>query len=99
MSGLLLLAAGCEGDGHLRGHVTASRDGHTYLAIEDDNGGHCGDLIIDGAVWQRSPGVAAPISPGLHDIDCGSLANYRPENAIRFEIPAGVVFHFDYWGP
>ncbi|MFK7999654.1 MAG: hypothetical protein AB8H86_08655 [Polyangiales bacterium] len=79
--------------------MTASRDGQTYLAIEDDNGGHCGDLIVDGAVWRQPVGIAARISPGVHEIDCGTLADYRSANAIQFDVPAGVVFYFDYWGP
>ena len=83
----------------LRGIVTPSPDGKTYLSIDDDNGGLCGDLIVDAEVWQHPLGHAALIEPGIHSIDCASAADFDAANAISFEIPAGVVFRFDYWGP
>jgi hypothetical protein len=56
---------------HLRGTVSPSSDGKTYLAIDDDNGGACGDLIIDGAKanavrtvtfdWRPSQGEGARV--------------------------------------
>lgn len=36
-------------------------------------------------------GQPAPISPGEHVIECNG--------EIRFNIPAGTTFSFDYWGP
>jgi hypothetical protein len=82
--------AGCD-DGYLRGSVTPSEDGLTYLAVVDDNGGHCGPLLVDGTPWEHGIGEAGLISPGRHSIKCGA--------PIEFEIPEGVVFRFDYWGP
>lgn len=96
---MMVCVAGCEGDGHLRGTVSPSSDGQTYLSIVDDNGGGCGDFIVDGDVWHHSIGAAAAIDPGVHAIDCGALEDFDPENAIMFDIPAGVVFRFNYWGP
>src|SRR5262245_2457053 len=86
----LCLLGGCD-DGYLRGSVKRSPDGGTYLAVVDNNGGECGPIRVDGAEWSRKLGEAAPVAPGLHTIKCGG--------EIQFEIPAGVVFEFDYWGP
>ena len=98
---LLVLALGASSacDDHLRGDATHSPDGLTYLVIEDDNGGSCGDLIVDGRRWPHPVGVAGRIEPGTHAIDCGSLEEFDGHNAIQFHIPHGVVFRFDYWGP
>lgn len=85
-----ILLTGCD-DGHLRGSVTPSEDGGTYLAVVDDNGGHCGPILVDGERWPHAIGVAGEIDPGEHEIECGG--------SIRFSIPPGVVFSFDYWGP
>lgn len=85
-----LLMLGC-GDGHLRGSVEPSADGKTYLSVIDDNGGMCGPIKVDGKVWPHSIGKVGEISPGVHTIECGG--------EIEFEIPPGVVFQFDYWGP
>lgn len=84
------LAVGC-GDGHLRGSVEPSPDGKTYLAVVDDNGGGCGPIEVDGKPWAYPIGKPGRISPGLHTIECGGK--------IEFEIPDGVLFSFDYWGP
>lgn len=75
----------------MRGTTSPSVDGKTYLAISDDNGGACGPIFIDGKIWPHKINKAAPISPGVHSIECGAK--------IEFEIPQGVVFKFDYWGP
>jgi len=94
LRGILLLGTlvliGCN-DRHLRGSVKASQDGGTYLAVADDNGGQCGPIKVDGAPWPHKLKVAAPIRPGTHTIECGT--------SLSFEIPPGVVFSFDYWGP
>ena len=78
-------------DGYLRGSVTKSSDGKTYLSVIDDNGGKCGPIMVDGKVWPYKIGEAGPINPGRHKMECGGW--------INFDIPAGVIFHFDYWGP
>ncbi|ACB36400.1 hypothetical protein Lcho_4148 [Leptothrix cholodnii SP-6] len=84
------ICTGCD-DGYLRGAVSKSPDGKTYLAVVDDNGGQCGPIKVDGAVWSYPIGQAVPISPGVHTIECGA--------GLSFEIPKGVIFKFDYWGP
>jgi hypothetical protein len=81
---------GCS-NGDLRGSVSQSSDGGTYLAVVDANGGACGPLLLDGKPWPYKVGETGPVSPGRHRIECGSL--------IEFDIPQGVVFKFDYWGP
>ena len=77
--------------GYLRGSVKKSIDGKTYLNVIDDNGGGCGPMIVDGKLWPYKINEKGLISPGVHTIKCGG--------EIGFEIPPGVVFSFDYWGP
>jgi hypothetical protein len=83
----------CVGCNHsdLRGSTTPSKDGYTYLAVVDDNGGKCGPIKVDGKVWPYSIGQAGRVESGSHTIQCGG--------SIQFDIPKGVVFKFDYWGP
>lgn len=76
---------------HLRGSVTPSEDGKTYLVVADDNGGQCGRILVDGKVWEYNINEAGPISSGWHTIECGTK--------VDVEIPEGVIFRFDYWGP
>ena len=90
LSIVAVFATACN-DGYLRGSVTKSIDGKTYLAVVDDNGGKCGPIYVDNKSWPYKIGEAGPISPGRHRIACGAW--------IDFDIPQGVVFHFDYWGP
>lgn len=85
-----LALAGCD-DGHLRGAVSKSPDGLTYFGVLDDNGGQCGPLRIDGKVWHHPIGKVVPFKPGPHTILCGA--------EIAFDVPAGVIYKFDYWGP
>jgi hypothetical protein len=87
---LLVMAAGCK-TGDLRGTAVPSQDGKTYLVIEDNNGGACGPILIDGKPWQAALHTTGPIEPGTHTIECGGQ--------IQFEIKEGTTFHFDYWGP
>ena len=75
----------------LRGSWHKSRDGKTYLAVTDDNGGQCGGIRVDGRPWNHPIGEAAAIDPGHHDISCGG--------EIAFDVPIGVVYKFNYWGP
>ncbi|SKA28490.1 hypothetical protein [Novilysobacter spongiicola] len=89
-AGLTTTIAACGDDGHLRGHLTNSPDGKTYLSIADDHNG-C-PIKVDGQAWTVPVGTPKPIEPGEHKIEC-----YGGE--IRFVIPEGVVFNFDYWGP
>jgi hypothetical protein len=75
----------------VRGSLSPSPDGKTYLAVVDDNGGKCGPIMVDGKVWPYPIGRAGPVEPGDHTIACGTK--------IRFTIPQGAVLKFDYWGP
>jgi len=83
------LCVGCSRD--LRGSFAPSKDGKTYLAVVDDNGGHCGPIKIDGKIWPHPVGHAGRINPGHHTIECGG--------EIGFDIRPGVLFKFTYWGP
>lgn len=88
---LLVAALSACGDSHLRGSVEPSEDGKTYLVIADDSGGACGPIRLNGKVWPHAKGVAGEIEPGTQTIECGA--------ALQFDVPEGVVFTFDYWGP
>ena len=88
-----LLFIGCP-RGDLRGSAVASPDGGTYLVIDDDNGGACGAIMVDGKVWPRPLDQPHPISPGVHHIQCG-----EDDGLTQFTVEAGTVFHFAYWGP
>lgn len=87
---LLVVLAGCE-DSYLRGDVAPSPDGKTYLTVVDDNGGACGPVLVDGDEWPHPIGERGEIEPGSHTIDCAG--------EIAFNVPDGVVFEFNYWGP
>ena len=87
----LVAAVGCASR-DLRGRSTPSKDGQTYLVIADDNGGNCGPMRVDGAVWPHAIGKAGRIAPGTHVIACG-------DGDISFRVDSGQTFRFDYWGP
>ena len=89
---VLVLCLGCGG-AELRGKSVPSQDGNTYLSIDDDNGGACGPIKVDGLVWPYPLHIAAPIGDGPHKIQCGE------GGAIEFEIKHAHTFHFNYWGP
>jgi len=93
----LFVTLGCVAcsERDLRGSVSPSPDGRTYLAIVDDNGGHCGPMTVDGKIWPHAIGKPGPIEPGRHTISCGS-ETYGPQ--ISFSIPPRIIFKFDYWG-
>ena len=90
---LLLLSVFCVActDRDLRGRFSKSKDGKTYLAVTDDNGGQCGPLTVDGKEWAKPINQPREIKPGNHVIECGVDLN--------FTIPAGVIYEFNYWGP
>jgi hypothetical protein len=73
----------------VRGSFAPSQDGKTYLAVVDDNGGHCRPIKVDGRIWPHPVGQAGRIDPGHHTIECGGK--------IEFDIRTGVLFKFDYW--
>lgn len=66
---IVATVAGCD-DGHLRGDVSKSPDGKTYFAVIDDNGGQCGPMKFDGAVWPHAIDEVAEITPGRHTLEC-----------------------------
>lgn len=74
-----------------RGWWEHSSDGKTWLVIEDDNRTACRQIEIDGKPWPYAVHQRGSIEPGVHTMRCGV--------EIKFEIRAGTVFHFDYWGP
>ncbi|MDH5656187.1 MAG: hypothetical protein OEZ34_09780 [Spirochaetia bacterium] len=86
---LFFLSTGCS-DGHLRGYVSVSHDGKTWFVLDDDGG--CDAVVLDGKIWKYKKGEKVRVLPGVHVISC-------LESEIEFEIPKGVVFHFNYWGP
>ena len=74
-----------------RGEVASSPDGKTYLVVDDDNGGGCGPVLVDGVPWGHPVHVAGEIVPGRHVIEsCASET---------FEVEQGMTFRFNYWGP
>ena len=77
----------------LRGKAVLSRDGATYLVVDEANGGRCGQLKVDDRNWVHDLHSPGAITPGMHHIGCGDGAS------IQFEVRAGTTFHFDYWGP
>lgn len=87
LSAAFVLTA-CD-DGYLRGYVEPSPDGKTYLVFEDDHGG-CA-MQVNGKPWPHRRGEKGAVSPGMQLVKCGG--------ELSFQIPEGVVFHFDYWGP
>ena len=89
--GLLLVLTACDSE-RLRGETTPSGDGRTYFAILEYNG-DCTSIMLDGEKWPHPQGEFVQIAPGTHTIgDC-----YGGE--IGFDVPTGVRFGFDYWGP
>ncbi len=78
-------------DGILRGREEKSIDQKTYLVVVDDNGGGCGPIYVDGAIWNYAINEKGEIDAGEHTITCGGT--------IGFSIKKGTIFYFDYWGP
>jgi len=87
---LLTGCVACSGN-DLRGSISPSPDGRTYLNIVNDNGGKCGPLTVDGEVWSHPIGQPGAIRPGVHVLACGTQ--------VSISVPAQTVFKFDYWGP
>ena len=87
---VLVVTMGCK-QRDLRGAVVESKAGQTYLVVDDDNGGNCGPINVDGQRWPHPLHVPGTITPGRHVIECGG--------EIEFEVKAGTTFHFEYWGP
>jgi hypothetical protein len=79
-------------NGDLRGTWTASKDGKTYLIIENADGYPDRPILVDGSPWLQPVGLAGRIEPGVHSIGCCG-------GEIGFRIRPGVVYRFNYWGP
>ncbi len=76
----------------LRGWWKYTSDGKTYLVIEDSDGAPVDNsCTLDGKPWPYETGQRGEIEPGVHELRC-------PMN-VGFKVPAGVEYHFDYWGP
>ena len=88
----LAVAASCS-DRALRGTSEPSTDGGTYLVVDEDNGGQCGQIMVDGQEWPVPLHEPHPVSAGVHVISCGDSAG------TEFTVEEGTTFHFDYWGP
>jgi hypothetical protein len=86
--GITIIACG---ERELRGTVSESEDGRTYLIIADDNGGGCAPIRVDGQVWAHALGEPGSIEPGSHRIECGTT--------LEVDVQQGTVFEFSYWGP
>jgi hypothetical protein len=80
----------------LRGWWTVRQDGKTYLTIDDDNGGGCGDIFVDQKKWTAAIHEKGPIIGGRHKIDCG---NHAQRGGIEFDVREGTSYHFNDWGP
>jgi hypothetical protein len=76
----------------IRGKAETSRDGQTYLVVDDPNSSACRQVVLDGRRWLHAAHEPGRVSPGVHYLECGGAR-------VGFEIRAGTVFHFDYWGP
>jgi hypothetical protein len=92
---LVLLLVGCGGR-DLRGKWSKSRDGNTYLVVDHLAGfGNCEKIWVDSKVWSYREAEAGRVRPGNHTIACDG----KSRADISFSIPAGVIYHFNYWGP
>jgi hypothetical protein len=86
----LLVITAC-GAHDLRGESSPSPDGKTYLIIADDNGGKCGPLLVDGAVWPHTINSPGEVRPCRHVIACGT--------DISVQVDSMTTYRFTYWGP
>lgn len=88
-----VLCSGCDDD--LRGSSAPSTDGASYFVVADDNGGGCGPILVDGRRWPHAIGERGRIAAGRHRIACGTTSG----GDMAVDVPEGVVYTFDYWGP
>lgn len=76
----------------MRGQSTRSEDGKTYLIVAESPG--CSGFRVDGRPWPYPLGARGIVAAGTRRISCSDGSN-----EIGFEVKAGTVFKFDYWGP
>lgn len=89
--GAICFIAGCgPRQSDLRGSWSKSKDGYTYLVVTKKDCKSC-PIFVDGKQWKHAVGEPGRIAPGTHKIENPS--------EIDFNIPAGTVYKFDYWGP
>lgn len=86
----MLCATGCQ-ERELRSYNEPTKNGQTFLSIDDDNGGGCGPMLVDGRRWPYPIHTPGRISPGRHVVECGG--------SIEVRVRQGTTLHFDYWGP
>jgi hypothetical protein len=84
------LAVSCS-KRELRGRIQKSNNGGSYLVINNDNGGKCGEVLLDGRKWPYPLHAFGQVPSGVHTLECGTK--------VEFEIKPGTIFQFDYWGP
>ena len=75
---------------NLRGWWKYTSDGKTYLVIEGPDEDSSDPCLLDGRPWPYKNGQGGEIEPGVHELSC--------PGKIGFKVPAGVEYHFDYWG-
>ncbi|CAG5080496.1 hypothetical protein [Parvicella tangerina] len=94
---ILLFSSACTTGSDLRGKYKKSHDDKTYLIVEENNGGLCGNIFVDGKIWPYQIGEKGPISAGQHNITCSDKP--ETEGLISFEVMEGTTYRFQYWGP
>jgi hypothetical protein len=82
----ITITVGCS-DGDLRGKSIPSTDGGTYLVIDDDNGGQCGPIKVDGREWNHEIHAPGPIEAGVHRIRDSS----KRDVSLRLLGPVGIA--------
>jgi len=86
---LICILSSCSNK-NLRGEISISNDGETYLVfIKDCGSGN--NIYVDGKLWNYDLNEKGIISPGEHKIICGG--------ELSVSIKKGTTLHFDYWGP
>ena len=76
---------GCQKKQDLRGEAEPSADGQTYLVMENDNGGACGPIRVDGKRWTYPVHVRGVITPGRHVIKCGTEIEFEIQPVKNFK--------------
>jgi hypothetical protein len=94
-TGLILalsMAAACSHP-TLQGSTYTSPDAQTYLVIDEQDRQVCNTIYVDGRRWPYRLHEAGSISPGVHQISCGT------GEKVEIRIRPGTTFHFRNWTP